>query len=191
MNKSPARKSDRTRAAILNAAQRLFAERGYDGTTVRDIAAAAGIDAALVVRYFGGKDELFAEAAQVDLALPDLAGIDESVLGETLARHFLKVWAGPHGGGLITLIRSAPGNAHAAETARRVFAAQVLPALMRSPVGQQKGFERKAMLVSSQILGFAYARYVLKLPALTEMEDDEVVATLGGALQAILSSSSL
>ena len=57
-------KSARTRSAILDAAQRLFAEHGYDGTTVRDIAAQASIDPAMVIRYFGNKDELFAQAAE-------------------------------------------------------------------------------------------------------------------------------
>jgi hypothetical protein len=61
------RKSDRTRAAILDAARRLFAEHGHDGTTVRDIAAAASIDPAMVIRYFGSKDELFVRASAFDL----------------------------------------------------------------------------------------------------------------------------
>ncbi len=52
------RKSDRTRAAILDAAQKLFAQHGHDRTTVRDIAATASIDPALVIRYFGSKDGL-------------------------------------------------------------------------------------------------------------------------------------
>ena len=50
------RKSDRTRAAILDAAQKLFAEHGHERTTVREIAAKASVDPALVIRYFGSKD---------------------------------------------------------------------------------------------------------------------------------------
>src|SRR5262249_43712964 len=57
------RKSDRTRAAILDAAQKLFAEHGHERTTVREIAAKASVDPALVIRYFGSKDELFVRAA--------------------------------------------------------------------------------------------------------------------------------
>ena len=50
-----------TRAAMLDAAVCRFARDGYDGASVRDIAADAGVDAALVSRYFGGKEELFNE----------------------------------------------------------------------------------------------------------------------------------
>jgi AcrR family transcriptional regulator len=57
------RKSDRTRAAILDAAQKLFAEYGHERTTVRDIAAKASIDPAMVILYFGSKDELFVRVA--------------------------------------------------------------------------------------------------------------------------------
>ena len=56
-------KSDRTRAQILAAAQALFAEHGYQNTTIRDVAARASIDPAMVIRYFQSKDELFARAA--------------------------------------------------------------------------------------------------------------------------------
>jgi AcrR family transcriptional regulator len=79
------RKSDRTRAAIEAAARNLFAEHGYDRTTVREIAAAASIDPAMVIRYYGGKDRLFAEIAVFDLGLPDVTKIDQSKIGETIS----------------------------------------------------------------------------------------------------------
>ncbi len=64
------KKSDRSRAAIEAAARRLFAEQGYERTVIRDIAAAADIDPAMVMRYFGSKERLFAEVADFDLRLP-------------------------------------------------------------------------------------------------------------------------
>lgn len=178
------RKSERTKGAILEAARRLFAERGYDATTVRDIAAAASIDAALVVRYFGGKNDLFAKAADVDLSLPDLAAVERSQIGETLARHFLRVWAGPNGGGMVALLRSASSNSHAAMKMREVFTSQVLPAL--AGIGAGHDLDERAPLVSAQILGFAFARYVLEIPALATMDDQQVVATLGHLLQSAI-----
>ena len=66
-------KSDRTRAAILEAARELFATEGYERATVRDIAAKAAIDPALVIRYFGSKEALFVRAADIELRMPDLA----------------------------------------------------------------------------------------------------------------------
>jgi AcrR family transcriptional regulator len=88
------RKSDRTRAAILNAAQKLFAEHGHERTTVRDIAAKASVDPALVIRYFGSKDELFVRAAAFDLKVPDLDKIKRLQIGETLMRRFLELGEG-------------------------------------------------------------------------------------------------
>jgi AcrR family transcriptional regulator len=66
------RKSDRTRAGILEAARAMFAEHGYEGTTVRAIAERASIDPSMIIRYFGGKDGLFSLASKVELGLPDI-----------------------------------------------------------------------------------------------------------------------
>ena len=99
------RKSDRTRAAILDAAQKLFAQHGHDRTTVRDIAAKASIDPALVIRYFGSKDELFVRAAAFDLRMPDLSKVKRSQIGDTLIRRFLELGEGFTG--MTVLLRSA------------------------------------------------------------------------------------
>ena len=99
------RKSDRTRAAILDAAQKLFAEHGHERTTVREIAAKASVDPALVIRYFGSKDELFVRAAAFDLEIPDLDKIKRSQIGETLIRRFLELGEGYTG--MTVLLRSA------------------------------------------------------------------------------------
>ena len=121
-------KSDRTRAQILEAARHLFAEHGYDGASIRDVAAQASIDPAMVIRYFRSKDELFARAAVVDLQLPELRVIDRTAIGETLIRRFLEIWEGPASGpGMAILLRSATSNEFAAEKLREVFANQVRP----------------------------------------------------------------
>jgi AcrR family transcriptional regulator len=76
-----------TRASILEAARKRFAREGYDGASVREIAADAGVDAALINRYFGSKDELFSEV--VSLACdpsPDFFGGDKATFGERMAR---------------------------------------------------------------------------------------------------------
>src|SRR5215470_16459047 len=104
------RKSERTRAAILNAAQALFAELGLERTTVRAIAANAAIDPAMVMRYFGSKDELFAEATVFDLKLPDLTSIDSSQIGETLISHFLAVWEAASNKNTFTILLRASAS---------------------------------------------------------------------------------
>lgn len=175
-------KSDRTRSAILEAAQRLFAERGYDGTTIRDVAAEAAIDPAMVIRYFGSKDELFIRAAAIELELPALHKVARTSIGEALVRHFLGVWEGPQANnGMAVLLRSAASNDLSAGKMREVFAAQVLPALAR--VGTRATVGRRAGLVASQLLGLALCRYVLKLPAIAEMTVEELVRQVAPTIQ--------
>ncbi|BBD41146.1 TetR family transcriptional regulator (plasmid) [Aminobacter sp. Y103A] len=109
-------KSERTRAAILEAARELFMEFGYQAATVRDVAHRASIDPAMVIRYFGSKEELFARAASIRLNVPQLQVVDSQAIGETLVRHFLNLWEGPESScGMAVLLRSAASNEFAAE----------------------------------------------------------------------------
>jgi AcrR family transcriptional regulator len=174
-------KSERTRAAILAAARELFAAHGYERTTVRDIAALASIDAAMVMRYFGSKDALFARAADFDLRLPTLVDVPPSEIGATLIRHAVELWEGGNGrSGLVILLRSAASNEDAAAKVRDVFASQVMPALARTG-GREAG--RRAGLIASQILGLALCRYVLRIPPVAEMSADDIVRWVGPTIQ--------
>jgi AcrR family transcriptional regulator len=174
-----ARKSDRTRAAILDAAQKLFAQHGHGRTTVRDIAAKASIDPALVIRYFGSKDELFVRAAAFDLRMPDLSKVKRSQIGDTLIRRFLELGEGFTG--MTVLLRSAASNDYAASRVRELFAAQVLPAFAR--VGSRADAAERAGLVASQLLGLALCRYILKIPPVAEMSAEEIVKHIGPTIQ--------
>src|SRR5215467_124181 len=91
-----------TRADILAAARASFAELGYDGTSVRGIAARACVDPALVHRFFGSKDEVLVAALAMDMQpderIPDLMAGDPDALGERLVLYFLSVWEGSESG---------------------------------------------------------------------------------------------
>lgn len=76
----------------MTAARERFATEGYERATVRAIAADAGIDPAMVMRYFGSKERLFAAAAEFDLRLPDLAAVPADEIGAVLVGHFLDRW---------------------------------------------------------------------------------------------------
>ncbi|MGD9475942.1 TetR family transcriptional regulator [Shinella sp. G-2] len=186
MTDSPARKtkSDRTRETILEAARLLFAEKGYDGTTVRDIAAAATIDPAMVIRYFGGKDLLFARAADIDLRLPDITTLPRATVGEALVRHFLMIWENEAGtSALPVALRSAASNELAAARLREIFASQVAPAIARLA---GRDTPAVAGLVATQILGLAFTRYVLKLPPVVALTRDRLVAEVGRTIQSYI-----
>jgi len=177
------KKSDVTKGSIVEAARRLFTEYGFERTTVRQIAAEASVDPALVVRYFGGKEQLFAVAARIDLALPDLLTVDRGEIGVTLARHYIRTWEGPaSSGGLPILLRSAASNEAAAENMREIFRTQVL-AMIRQ-VNPGRGASQRAALVASQLLGVALCRYILKLPPLVNMPTEKLASVIGKTIQA-------
>ena len=175
-------KSIRTREAIEAAARELFMANGFDRTTVRDIAARAGIDASMIIRYFGSKDALFARVAMIDLQIPDLEHADRDTIGETLVRHFLEQWEGENSrGGLPILLRSAASNPEAASRLGDLFRDQVFPAVARA--GPAASAPMRAGLVASQLMGLALTRYVLRLPPVVAMSRDQIVKTIGETVQ--------
>jgi AcrR family transcriptional regulator len=182
------RRSDATRAAILRAARERFAADGYDRATIRAIAADAGIDPAMVMRYYGSKDKLFAEATRLDLKLPDLAAIPRDTVGQALIRHFLDRWEGDEA--LVVLLRAAATNEAAAERTRVIFADQLLPvvAALHPPGTPAADIALRAGLTSSQVLGMALCRYILRLPPAAAMDHAAIVAWLGPTLQRYLTA---
>jgi AcrR family transcriptional regulator len=174
------RRSDATRAAILAAARERFAADGYERATIRAIAEAAGIDPAMVMRYYGSKEKLFATAAEFDLRLPDPASLPATGFGTILARHFIDRWEGDET--LMALLRSAVTNEAAAARTRDIFARQLAP-----PIAALCPYPKEAPtrtgLMASQVLGMALCRYVLRLPPVAAMAPDEVVAWIGPTIE--------
>lgn len=167
------RDGEATRSAILAVAQSQFGEQGFERTTIRSVASAAGVDPALVMHYFGSKAELFATAARFDVQFPDLSGVGPDGVADVLLPMFVGVW-GPHGP-FLPLLRAAATNRAAAAALLEVFVERVTPTL--SAVVPDRGADRAA-LVGSQVLGLAVARYILCIPALVEMDDAELIAWL-------------
>ena len=179
-------RSQPARDAVLAAARRAFATHGFERATVRAIAADAGVDASMVIRYFGSKDGLFGAATDVDLALPDLGQVPPEERGAVLASRFVALWDDPAAGEVLTLLlRSAPTSDRAAERVREVFAVQVAT-MVRGLDDGRDGATRRAGALSSYILGTALTRYVLRLPPVADARPDEVVATMAPILQGIL-----
>ncbi|MGB8960890.1 MAG: helix-turn-helix domain-containing protein, partial [Pseudonocardiaceae bacterium] len=93
---------ENTRAALLDAARVEFTERGFDGATVRAIAQRAGVDAAMVNHWFGGKDGLFVAALEIPVdpteILSRILHGDPEQTAERILRTFLSVWDANGGG---------------------------------------------------------------------------------------------
>ena len=163
------RSAERSRAAIVAAARARFGAHGFDRTTIRAVAGDAGVDPALVIRYFGNKAGLFAAASRIEIGLPDLRGVPPDELAERLLPHFFAVWEDDPE--LLPMLRAAATSPSAAQAMVQIFAEQVAPAL--AVVTPDRADERAA-LVGALILGLAMQRYVLHLPPLVEMQPEQL-----------------
>ena len=179
-------RSEPTRAAILTAARRRFTNDGYERTTVRSVAADAGVDPSMVMRYFTNKDGLFAAATATDLRLPDLGGIPIDAVPALLARHFVNRWEGDLADeAIMVLLRSAVTNPAAAERLRDVFARQVTT-LVRTLTHGAADSETRAGLISTQLLGIALCRYILKLPPVVALSPAALIDAVTPVLRHFL-----
>lgn len=177
-----------TRSAILDAAREHFAGAGFSGTTIRAVAADAGVDPALVHHYFGSKDELFVAALQLPVdprvvLAPVVAAGPESA-GEGLLRAMLGVWDQPENRlPLVAVIRSV-----LEPTGRRLLSEGFLPVVIE-PIGVALGIDHpdvRMPLVASQVVGLIMLRYVLDAEPLASMSTDDVVAAYAPTLQRYL-----
>ena len=178
-----------TRRDILAAAQSEFASKGYDGTTIRAVGSAAGVDPALVHHYFGSKDDLFLAALQIPydprLIVPRVVAAGTDGLGERLVEAYLSIWEDPQTRmPLLAVVRSGL----ATESAGNLLAEGMLRMIF-TPVAQAldtPDAPLRVQLVASQMLGLVVARYVLALEPLASLSPAEVVRLLGPTLQRYL-----
>src|SRR5881396_2159578 len=177
------RRSDRTKAAILAAAREHFAASGYERATIRAIARKAGIDPAMVMRYFGTKEKLFAAAAEFDLRLPDLTAVPRGTVGAVLVGHFLDRWESEDS--LQALLRAAVSHQVAVARMRAIFATQVMPAV--APLCKDRATAATRVgLVATQMLGMALCRYVLRLPPVVALDRAALIGWLAPTIQRYL-----
>jgi len=166
-----ARNATQTRADILAAARMRFGSDGYERTTLRAVAADVGVDPALVIRYFGSKQELFAAAAEFTLDLPDLTAVHPDDVADALLPSFFAVWEDDTT--FVALLRAAMTSPTAADTMRRIFATQVAPKLATITPDNPA---QRAGLMGAFVVGLAATRYVLANPAVADLGHDELIA---------------
>ena len=175
---------------MLAAAREAFAERGFDGATIRGIATAAGVDPALVHHYFGNKDKLFlaavdAPADPADL-LPTVLAAPRDQLGAAVVHMLLHVWDGPARPAGLALIRSAVSNEWTAKLLREFLVSRVLRKVVSTLGFDPDVRAARASLVASQLIGLVMTRYVLKLEPLASASHDSIVAAIGPNVQRYL-----
>ncbi|WP_151773244.1 TetR/AcrR family transcriptional regulator [Streptomyces abyssomicinicus] len=179
------RRSEATRAAILRAAVARFAADGYERATIRAIARDADIDPSMVMRYYGNKEGLFRAASEIDLRMPDFAGVRAEEAGEALVRHFLQRWE--EDGSLAAMLRVGLASGLDEGRQQALLEGQVGPAVARFCAVPAE-IPRRTALVASQVLGMAVLRYLLEVPTVTSMTHDEIVAWLAPTVQRYLTA---
>lgn len=183
-----------TRERILAAARTEFADRGYDKTSMRSIAKAAGVDPALVHHYFGTKEQTFGAAVELTFApafaAPEAITGGPEGIGERLARFVFGIWESPlTREQLLAVLRSAFTN----ETAADVFRSMLTRRLLVRVAGELDvpDPELKVQLAAAQLIGIALLRYVVKAEPLASADLDDVVALIAPSLQRYLTSAQL
>ena len=175
-----------TRAAILAAASRAFAEQGYPRTTLRAIARDAGVDTRLVTHYFGSKQDLFLAVVELPFdpaeVMPALLAPGREGVGHRLAAFAVGVLETPDARRtMLGLLRAAASEEAAAERVRDLLTARLIGPLAQALGGDQP--ELRAALTAGQIAGLAFARHVVGVPRLAQASPEELVAAIGPVLE--------
>jgi AcrR family transcriptional regulator len=177
-----------TRAEILDAARAEFGERGYTAATVRQVARRAHVDPALIYHYFADKAGLFVACLDLpaDPRQVQIQARGGELDGARIVDRFLAQWeedpAEP-GKSFVTLVQAVSSAPEVARAVREFLVERVW-ARVRTGDGEAAG--RVTALVSSQLLGVAWARYVIRMEPLASASRSEVAAWIGPTLEAYI-----
>ena len=181
-----------TRGMILAGARELFARNGFSSTTVRSVAATAGVDSALVHHYFGTKQQLFAAAVALPIdpmtILGPLRTVPVEELGLKLPSMLLPLWDSELGAGLITTLRSLLAGNEVALV--RSFFREVVIVEVADRVDDPPGTGvLRAEFVASQLLGVVMARYIINLEPLASLPAEQIAQIIAPNLQRYLTGN--
>ncbi len=178
-----------TRERILGSARELFARNGIDKTSIRAIAAEAGVDPALVHHYFGTKTQLFAAAIHIPIdpmaVIGPLREIPVERIGYVLPSILLPLWDSELCKGFIATLRSILAGNDVSLV--RSFLQEVIAAEVGSRVDSPPGTGRiRVQYVASQLVGVVMARYILELDPFRSLPVEQIAETIGPNLQRYL-----
>jgi len=180
-------RSQATRDRILLEASRLFARHKYEATTIRAVATAAGVTPALVMRYYGSKDGLFAAVTELNFYVPDLSGIPPKDRGAAMVANFLQRWEGDsRSEGLHILIRVASSLESA--RLRLIEAVDMQTRAMVGNTGTPDSRRTRSALIATQFGGLAFTRYVLRIPSVVALDHPTIIRNIGPVIQHYLDS---
>jgi AcrR family transcriptional regulator len=184
----PAGSSD-TRDRILNSARVLFARNGIRNTSIRAVAAAAGVDSALVHHYYGTKEKLFAAAVHIPIDPMDIIGAFREVpveeLGHKIPSTLLPLWDSELGAGFIATLRSILAGSEV--NLFRSFIQDLIAVEVGTRVDNPPGTGIiRVQFVASQLVGVVMARYILDLEPFKSLPAEQIADTIAPNLQRYL-----
>ena len=170
-----------TREAIVAEARRQFGERGYRSTTLRSIAADAGVDPRLLLHYFGSKQELFEASVELPIqperALEIVFADGRDDVPRNAARLLVSILQDPHSRGAMTaILRAAVTEPEAAELIRGVLTERMLLPIAHRLGGEQP--ELRASFVASQLVGLAVVRHIVGVEPLASASPEQLAAAI-------------
>lgn len=175
---------ERTRSAILATAKMLFAEHGYEGTTIRTVAREVGVDPALVMQHFGSKDRLFAAAALSTVDTDSLVQATQGDLAQMALEHIFADFEDPERrAGAVALLRSCLTHPVARQVLRDEVMGKTQAQVARTIGGEDAAL--RAAVLNASTLGLTIARYLLEDPVLAGASQGDIERVMLPALQAI------
>lgn len=179
-----------TRDQLLESARRLFGDRGYDAATVREIAADAGVDPAMINHHFGTKEQLFMATIDFPVDPRDytstvLAGPADQV-AERLLGTLLAVWDSPAGTAAVAILRTAMQHEWSVKLLRQFLLTRAIRPVISALEPDQEQAEWRGSLVASQLVGLVLSRYILKFEPLATAPREVVVAAVAPTIQRYL-----
>jgi AcrR family transcriptional regulator len=174
---------------VLDVARRRFLADGYQGVTMRSVAAEAGVDAALISYFFGSKRGLFAAVMALSVNPADVLAHalpgDLNTMPERLIHALLTVWDdAERSAPMRAMIAGAAGDADVARLLREVVEGEMVGRLAERIRGADA--TTRAAVASVCLVGLIFDRYILMLEPIASMRSDELVTRLAPVLRAAL-----
>lgn len=179
-----------SRELILGAARRLFAEHGFDGTSLRQVAREAQVDPAMIHHFFSGKDELFALSVELPAdpaqVLAGVDALDPTERAEAIVRAVMRLWESPAQHGLVAFVRGTIGSKAKTALLREMVTRTILSRIMAGVAGPPAEVAMRGNLVATQMVGLMLVRYVVRLEPLASASPDDVVRLVAPNVQRYL-----
>ncbi|HEX7202004.1 MAG TPA: TetR family transcriptional regulator [Arthrobacter sp.] len=182
-----------SRDHILETARRQFAEHGFEGTSLRQVARVAGVDPAMIHHFFKGKDELFALSVELpadpEQVLSGVAGSDPGQRAELIVRAVLRLWESPAQPSLVAFLRGTLGSKAKTALLREMVNRTIISRIMAGVPGTPDELALRGDLVATQMVGLMMVRYVVRLEPLASAEPEDVVRLISPNVQRYLTGN--